>query len=286
MKSTHYILLAVFFCAPISSILSIELFSPNGIPNKTLNALLNSFAISAQTPAQIVKETQKAWLRPAGKERWEVDDVYTARKEELMPFFKDLGLVEEKKPSHASYDYLLLMGALYTRAKSRLEYAISLSCLGISFKTIVILGSERLLNPKQEPDSLFYGSPIPKTEFEMMQWIFEHTLMPTALYNAPIIWVNAPNKVDENGKIQRATTADTINLFLATNPNPGSCLVISNQPHIEYQAAVTRLLLPESFKIEAVGEAISEQAPVSEILDALARWIYQEEKLWNRATHA
>ncbi len=286
MKFTHYILLAVFFIAHNSSILSIELFSPNGIPHETLTTLLNSFAISAQTPVQIVKETQKAWLRPAGKERWEVDDVYSARKEELMPLFKELGLVEEKRPSEASYDYLLLMGALYTRAKSRLEYAISLSCLGTAFKTIVILGSERSLNPQQEPDSLFYGSPIPKTEFQMMQWIFEHTLMPTHMYNASIIWLNAPNKVDENGKIQRATTADTINLFLASKPNPGTCLVISNQPHIEYQAAVTRLLLPETFRVEGVGQSISEKAPVSQILDALARWIYQEEKIWNKAHHA
>jgi hypothetical protein len=283
MKFAALLLLFITLCLPITGI---ELFAPHGTPHKTLTTLLSTFKISAQTPTQTMKETQKAWLRPAGKERWEVDDVYGARKQELMPLFKDLGLVEEKRPLQSSYDYLLLMGALYTRAKSRLEYAISLSCLGISFKTIVILGSERSLNAQLEPDSLFSGDAIPKTEFQMMQWIFEHTLMPSDMYNTTIIWVNAPNTIDENGKIQRATTADTINLFLAANPIPGTCLVISNQPHIEYQAAVTRLLLPESFKIEGAGHALSEKAPVSEILDALARWIYQEEKLWNKAHHA
>lgn len=278
-----FILLLAVFTGHISSI---NLFETTGDYHPSLTALLHAFSIPAETSTQIMKTTQKAWLRPAGKERWEVDDVYSARKAELVPLFKDLGLIEEKRPLQQSYDYLLLMGALYTRAQSRLEYAISLSCLGIRFNTIVILGSERQLNAQLEPSSLFYGDSIPKTEFQMMQWIFEHTFMPTIMYNASTIWVNAPNTVDGNGKIQRATTADTINIFLAGNPRSGSCLVISNQPHIEYQAAVTRLLLPESFQVEGVGQAISEKAPVSEILDALARWIYQEEKIWNKAHHA
>lgn len=278
-----FILLVAIFTGHISSI---DLFETNGDAHPSITALLRAFSISAQTPTQIMKATQKAWLRPAGKERWEVDDIYGARKAELMPLFKELGLVEEKKPLQNSYDYLLLMGALYGRAKSRLEYAVSLACLGINFRTIVILGSERPLNTQQEPESLFFGPDIPKTEFQMMQWLFEHTLMPTDMYQSTITWINAPNKIDAQGKTQRATTADTINLFLDGNFKPGSCLVISNQPHVEYQASVTRYLLPESFSVEGVGHALSEKAPVSEILDALARWIYQEEKLWNKAQHA
>lgn len=280
MKYKHLSVLALLFI-PLNYLLSVELFTPEGKAQPALANVLHAFSIAAITPDEIVKETQKAWLRPAGKERWEVDDVYAARKQELMPLFKDLGLVEEKRPLQNIYDYLLVMGALYTRAKSRLEYAISLACIGINFRTIVILGSERPLNAQQEPDSLFYGSPLPKTEFQMMQWLFEHTLMPTNMYHAAL-WINTPNKIDENGKMQRATTADTINMFLTHNPIPGTCLVISNQPHVEYQAAVTRFLLPESFIVEGVGHSLSEKAPVSEILDALARWIYQEYQIFKK----
>ena len=284
MKCTRLLLLALLI-APICQIVSIELFTSNGSAHPTLSNLLQTFAITATTPEEIVKETQKAWLRPAGKERWEVDDVYGSRKAELMPLFKELGLVEEIKPLCKSYDYLLLMGALYGRAKSRLEYAVSLACLGINFHTIVILGSERSLNAQQEPESLFYGNDIPKTEFQMMEWLFEHTLMPLDMYQSTVIKVNSPNKIDAQGKTQRATTADTIDQFLAGNFKPGSCLVISNQPHVEYQASVTRLLLPATYSVEGAGHGLSEKAPVSEILDALARWIYQEEKLWNKAHH-
>lgn len=286
MKTTIKIALFFFLIPAIHVSFAQSLFLVDGSVQPALKSLLDAFSIRAATPSEIVKETQEKWLRPAGKERWEVDDSYAARKDELMPMFNAIGLTQEKKPSQIHYDYLLLMGALYSRVKSRLEYAISLSCLGIHFRTIVILGSERSLNAQQEPGSLFYGDTIPKTEFQMMQWLFEHTLLPNNIYHLPTIWIDAPNKMDEHGKVQRATTVDTINLFLAQNPTPGSCLVISNQPHIEYQAAVTRLILPSEFTIEGVGQSISTKAPVSEILDALARWIYLEEKLWNKAHHA
>jgi len=271
-----FLFLALFFTCPTSP----RIFNDDGTPSAPLSSLLNTFNISAQTPLEINASAQEKWLRTPDKERWEAEDPYASRKEELMPLFKQMGLIDEIYPAHNVYDYVLIMGALFTRAKSRMEYAVSLWNKGIRFKNIVILGSERTLNPEQEPSQLFGDINPPQTEYEMMCWVYEHIAIPTAMKNQPTIFINAPNKIDAHGKIQRATTADTIAEWLKGNPLPGRCLVISNQPHVHYQERATALLVPHEFIVEGTGAAMTEQTRVTDILDALARWIYQEYSLF------
>ena len=192
-------------------------------------------------------------MRTAGKERWEAEDPYASRKEELMPLFEQIGAIAERKPELKEYDYALIMGGLYRRVADRTAYASELWQKGIRFKEIVLLGSERGLNPKEEPVSHFfdfnYQTPldeIPKTEYDMMQFVYANTGMPLEMLQTKLTPINTPNTI-VNGQTKRATTQDTINEWLKTNPKPGSCLVISNQPHIDYQKSVTKTFLPETY---------------------------------------
>lgn len=254
------------------------LFSPK------LKPLLNAFNLWATTPAAIVQETQKTWLRPAGSERWHAPNPYADRKEELMHLLKELELVDEIKPAHKEYDYLLIMGALHARAQKRIEHAVALWNEGYRFKQIILLGSERPLDPEKEPADGFTTPSKPHTEFQMLLHCFGQTA-PQEM-QAIAHYINAPNTIDSQGKSKRATTGDTVKQWLQTEPAPGRCLVVSNQPHTRYQETITRALLPDNFIVEGCGQSLDAQARMSEILDALARWLYSAYDIYkNHASH-
>src|ERR1700760_5092345 len=109
MNITKHALL-IFLIPIIQPSFGLSLFLPDGSAQPALKNLLHAFSISVQTPAQVVKETQEKWLRTVNKERWEAEDPYAARKQELMPLFQQLGLVDEIKPIQREYDYVLVMG--------------------------------------------------------------------------------------------------------------------------------------------------------------------------------
>jgi hypothetical protein len=253
------------------------IFNADNKTKPAIQALLKAFKLEATTPQEIVQATQAAWLRPADKERWQVlEDKYKDRKNELIPLLKNAQLVDEIVPAQKQYDYLIIMGALYERARKRTEYAVNLWDQGIRFKEIIVLGSERKLDPQQEPASSFAGTDqVPTTEYEMLKWVFNTIQIPTEMRQTKTTFINSPNTIDEKtGKVKRATTADSIATWLATQPTPGSCLVISNQPYIGYQDAVAKKYLPKTFSIQTCGEALDEEDRMLEILDALARWIF------------
>lgn len=258
----------------------LTLFTNDGIPTAALSELLAVCKIDGRTKAEIVKATQEQWIRPADKERYELVDTpeQIAMQPILMPIFEKIGLIKQVSPLKKEYDYILVMGAYYKRAKLRLEQALRLCDAGYQVKEIVLLGSERPLNPAEEPTEIFGTDNPPKTEHEMMKWIDSHASMADATRRIKRTYVNAPNTTDADGKIKRANTADTFKEWLKTNPKPGSCLVVSNQPYVGYQAAVARLYLPSSFAIDATGQETNhdQKGIISIILDSLARWIYQE----------
>lgn len=260
---------------PASHISPTQLFDKDNRPNRALAKLIRQFNLNPQSQQELVEQTQKAWLRPADKERWEAESPHESRKQDLMPTFKRIGLVDEVKPQLQKYDYLLILGALHSRAKSRIEHAVQLWNNGIRFREIVLLGCERKLDPKQEPASLFNSVATPKTEYEMMRYVYEHTQMPEAMRAIKPTFINSPNKIIAAGKEQRATTGDTLIDWLKTHPKPGTCLIISNQPFIRYQESVTQGFLP-LFIVDATGHELNPNESVSNILDSLARWIYTE----------
>ena len=262
-----------------------QAFDKEGKPTPVLAKLLHAFDIEAETSEDIVKATQSKWLRTAGKERWEAEDPYASRKEELLPLFEQIGVISEIKPQQKQYDYVLIMGGLYRRVEARMKFATTLWNNGIRFKEIILLGSERELNSQEEPASHFFDfnyqeslDEIPKTEYEMMKYVYTNTPLPVEMAQTKTSFINTPNTII-NGQTKRATTQDTINQWLKSDPKPGTCLVISNQPHIDYQKSVAKVFLPQTFTVDAAGAAWDKAGKVNEILDAIARWIYQENLL-------
>jgi len=241
----------------------------------------------------IVNQTQKQWLRQKGKERWEIEDVFADKRESAMPLFEKLQVTHEIKPTKNFYRYALLLGATVSRVRNRLAYLINLWSKGIRFEELVFLGGQRPLAPKLESKDVLFDrtnkdlairtdwSPgtVPQTETEMMKMVFDQAELPKKMRDVRVLFVDVPMKKLKDGTLKRPTTPDTIKAWLQMGPEPGDCLAFSNQPYIGYQHATLKTLLPKNFFIETVGASYNPKViKIVVLLDAVARWFYQEKK--------
>jgi len=225
------------------------------------------------TLQDLVKATQKSWLRPAGKERWEIEEQpHEQKRKDLIPLFKSMGLVDECKLQETSYDYVLFMGATVFRMALRMETLHEVLEKLTSYKNIVFLSGCRYLtdNEKQFLTKRGWETFVP-TEVGVYPRMFEESKIPMQ----KTVCINSLETKRADGTTYRPTTADTVNDWLKTAPGSGSALVISSQPFCHYQKIVTESLLPKEFKVAVVGVKAPEDTTVAVYLDTLARTLYQ-----------
>lgn len=267
----------------------IEKIWANNTLTPTLQKLLKKSGVILKNKSlrAVVDATQKNWLRKPNQERCDIKNKLDFKK--FKPLLKTLGLYDEVTPSQASYDYCLVLGSFASCIVKRYKKLINLIDNDIiTVKNIVLLGSNRPLNTKvgeSLPDlqkyieqqeisfntKTFKKGDAPKTEFEIMYYIFNHINMPENIKNIPVIYINAQGLTEENGTFKRATTADTVHAFLQEVHNPGKCLAISNQPYTTYQQLVLQDFLDN---VETCGTTAHEKT-VEKYLDTLARCLYQ-----------
>lgn len=263
------------------------ILNADGSPKHCLAQLLSEFKIEHNgTLDDIVQKTQAAWLRGANQERWDLIDgaISPELEQRVHELLKACGCIDEVRPCSDRYDYVLVMGALASTMRKRLEYALSLWRNGISFNQIVFLAGQRPRMVDKETALDIFGKEIeveqanlPATESDIIHAIYEHIDLPQNFASkVEVVWVDSPMKQNAAGVLVRPTTADTFQDWLKLNPVPGTALVISNNPYIGYQDSVARSLLPGTFKIETVGSRCSEKTKIAVHLDNLARWLYQE----------
>ncbi|MES1224614.1 MAG: hypothetical protein ABUT20_54485, partial [Bacteroidota bacterium] len=263
-----------------------------GKPHEQLKNLLATLSIEHDgTLATIVAETQKAWLRPKDRERWEIQECFENYSTVILETAQALGIIEDLKPRQKYYDYALLHGSDIHDVKERLGYLIKLAMDEISFNSLIILSGPRPLDPTIENHEILHQqhrdlknkinwnakSKHPETEIEMIEYIFNQVVLPEGL-QVPTYFISSPICKSSDGHIKRPTTATTVETWLATNPSPGTCLAISNQPYVIYQDAVLKNLLPTSFFLETVGPALphnKRNTLCGEILDTIARILYE-----------
>jgi len=234
----------------------------------------------------IVRETQKSWLRKPGAERWEMPSTSMAQESEMRLLIDRMGFIQEVKPQQKSYTYLLLLGALFSTVAARMEYAVDLWKSGVRFEKIVLLGGARPMTSEQgenlekflEWSGKSYLDYEPKTETDLLRFVIENIAMPDEMKALPVTVVDVPMLQKPDGSMRRPTTGDTIEWWLKTNPEPGTCLAISNQPYVIYQDAVLKTLLPAQFPVDTVGDKAQEDKELGILLDTLARVLYQEQQ--------
>jgi hypothetical protein len=217
----------------------------------------------------LIAETQKQWLRSSGKERWEMAELTPEKRKFVLDWAKKQGLYSEWSPLYKTYDKALILGATTSRMQMRLDYLKTLWNQGSRFSKIIWLTGDRPLDKRA--DELTDRC---STETEAARVIWEKTNLPDEMRKLPVVFVSVPMK----GK-ERPNTADTIVAWLNVEPNPCTALFVSDQPFCGYQHAVIKGSLPEPFQFEVVGPGVdpsSHPSAAAITLDALARWLYQD----------
>ncbi len=266
-------LLFIFLFACISLYSESFLFTEQSTPTPALRQLLDVFDLSDQNDLQsIVEATQKHWLQ-TGKERWEFAQRDEDKRDLLIPIFKDLKIIDTIDACSINYDYALIYGATYSSVIKRMRHLVSQFHRGVRFKQVILLTGQRYLKFSEKEKHLPY-----QTETEMMLSLWKTMAIPEAMRSLPFVLVDTPQQ-KRNGTWARPNTQDTLIEWLKTNPTPGSCLFVSDQPYSGYQDAVARYALSDAFSIETIGVKADPDLPIAVVLDNIARWIYTENNI-------
>ena len=265
------------------------LFSHDGTPSRALYNILRLTGVEHDgTMSDIVAKTQKLWLRKPGQERWDIEKTVYSNAQELWQEFRNCDLILEITPQKNKYDYILFMGATVQRMKLRCDYLMSLINSGLVADTIVILSGARQLDSKIDEPKYLEGitgknCSETATECDAAQQIIELGLPDEVKRYCKIEYIHAPMKLNKEGVLVRPTTDDTLIAWQKTNPKPGSCLIISNQPYGQRQELVVQHLLPGDFTTDVASSACyDDEANTAVVLDELARLIYQEHAIMTK----
>ena len=233
------------------------------ISNELIDELFCEWAIRENK----LEETQVKWLRPAQKERWEIDELAVDKKIVVIEWAKRAGLFEEWTPILKHYDKAFILGSTTKSMQERLKYLSKLFDQGITFNEVVFLTSERPLDRRVDD-----FCDLCKTETEAAKIIWKTADLSQEIRTIPVIFISPPCQ-----GLKRPTTQENIKSWLAQNQTPVTALFVSSQPHAIYQYAVINHTLPESYLFDVVTE---KAAPLSAviILDTLARWIFENEQ--------
>lgn len=237
----------------------------------------------------IVVATQKAWLRPAGKERYETQKRKFDDAERMIKLLEILGYVHSTVPLRQYYDRALVFGSLLGGILYRLDYLCQLWKQGIRFKKVIFLGGKRTLVSEKENSDLLFADPsrlfknnaatqrlqhdFPTSEDELMVLLADAMVFPWEEESVTVEVVRAPALLGA----RRATTFDTVQAWLAHEPELDlTCIAVSNQPHVAYQQAVLFSAVPSTIICETVGNEMKFAIDdLSIILDSIARQLYQ-----------
>jgi len=274
------------------------LFTSKGEPSEPLKKILAITNIPhTHSVNSIVSATQRqqecdGWLRSKNMERWQIKERHPKKREQLMPLFKQLGILNTIGPMQYDYTYALLHGGPIDIIRLRLAYlAILWHRNMLYFKELVVFTGQRKLDSNIENKESLYAdknsilpfkkswkpiNTLPTHETDMIKLVFEQTELPRSWgTSVKITFIDTP--ADNSG--YRPTTRSTIKQwFEKCKPMPGRIIAISNQPYVHYQHEVLRGILPPTYKAETIGPAAPKDIKVAVILDALARLLYQKQQ--------
>lgn len=269
----------------------------DGTYSAALRAIIQKTGVSYDgTLEDLVKKTQRSqidggWLRPVGKERWELPFDKNVDVAWYIKQFSKMGFIDGIMPCKQEYTYALILGATIQGMRARFAYLLYLIMEhGLKVKHIIFLVGQRPRDVKQEADEILFNQEnseipfntawmprdqLPATETELAHLIIAQSDIPADIREC-ISVVDTPMVVKNDGTTTRPTTEDTIISWLATNPELASILCISSQPHTIRQWCVVRRVLPAEWPVECVGRAMRDpDINVYVLLDTLARTLWE-----------
>lgn len=256
------------------------LFDNDRKPTPTLLEVLRIAGVDHDgTLAGIHEATQGSWY-VAGKLRAEIEERHAHNREDLMPLFSLLGLVEAVHAKREEYSIALLLGATLVAVRKRLAFLIKEWERGVRFKLLILVGSSRKLLPTEtvelmldpnNPDLPFDPSwckpaQLPLTEGQMMRLVYDQV-------DASVPWKFQVGVVFSFTEGTSNTAQSVEHWAQAWSPPPATCLAVSSQPFVADQQLAIRKVLADGFQAEGVGYPAPPSIRVSVFLDSLAKQI-------------
>ena len=304
IAATRFGLLSVFFflayfsqagALPHSSLKNTPLPEPELVT--TLSELMTLLDVPHQKNLPSLIKASQIWRRKPDQERWEVAELKLDDKKrtQVIKLLTRLKLIEDIRPESKQFRYAILLSGTVPRMRTRLEQLVKNWQSGVRFDEIIFLTSQRILNPEIDRVDELVNKAIganktadekakarPATEFEAAQLVYLTTPMPEDMRKVKIHYTATARDWLGN-RWQRKNTREGIHSWLATKPPAGSALIVSDQPHINYQGEVAYQEFPEDFPIDFTGEAaLPNNKNLINYLDALALWLHNLELRLNR----
>ena len=251
-------------------------FHENGVLMKRVKRVFEHLQVSISSLEEAEKFAQENLLRKG--ERWEkqtstsLHPIIIENRKELLWALNDLGMLDAWATPERSYVYALLMGSLRDDVVTRLALLAGLERYHqYSFQELCLLGSERLLRNEEKeglPAEIF-------TEIQMMKYLCETH---PQFQGREVLLINAPMIEKEDGTLIRPTTEDTLVHFARIAPQPGACLLVSNNPYIRRQSKMAQRILDQSrFPTAGIGSHVKqEDMDIIMLMDEFARTLHEE----------
>jgi hypothetical protein len=254
---------------------------------------------------------QDKFLRPQGSERIDAKaqahyhelcaHLSTAQKDDIINLFRAIGDIDTVYPENKNPDYILIQGSTVPNMRERIMFLAELVTQGhinlLPDAEIIFLAGERTLFDTETPHVLTHTEPfqmregwqpprnLPGDEREAAKMVWEQLDLPSQLRSKQPLFVEAHKKQGS----KRAQTEDCVRAWVE-NPRtrPGSCIVVSSNPFVNYQTRVTTMILKqlkhEGFKLEGVGSPASvdkypQDIAIGILMDNLARTLYTENRI-------
>ncbi|MDC0344907.1 hypothetical protein OAN22_02010 [Alphaproteobacteria bacterium] len=236
----------------------------------------------------------QGWLRTG--ERWDKqghEAILPFENPEITRLLQRLRLEKKKRPRRRHYPVALVLGASGPSMEMRLLYLkelLSDKKSPVKVEEVYFLTGERPLAPDLEADWMGKLEQMkrPQTETEIAQVMIDENKAFLRSHGVKEVKViSTPMLPCEGGKkMRRPNTGDTFETLkqqqAAGQPlvkSGKSILVVSNQPYVSYQREFARTyLLPQTSRIDVVGNAAAEKKPNWLLLDSLARTLYQHQQ--------
>ncbi|MFI4957109.1 MAG: hypothetical protein ACHQAX_07885 [Gammaproteobacteria bacterium] len=279
----------------------------------TATGIVNLHDFSAEgTPIELIDNLnacmQKLWLRPPGKERWDVIDDHLTESQQKTIFnaLQVIGLYDPVEPTQSHYDAVILMDGWEHSACLRIDYLVKYWNKGVRFKRLYVMVIDRPLDKVHEPiwrtlESLGLAT----NETEMMKYLVNKAMkQPGVFEGVDIVYVHAHGQ-------RTATRATTSDNFISWEQHHGvgrpeyyhdhKILIVTNQPYVAYQGAVaaqhlsknfttmahtvsgkeTHFIIFGKYELESIGDKW-ELSQFAVGLDTLARYVYSSRERWHQ----
>lgn len=226
-----------------------------------------------KTAKEANEYAQQNFLRPKGIERqMQKPHPLESKFNKAVPILKSMKMIDAI-PASGHFDYLAFNGQSLPQMRYQVEF---IKHSDVTFNQIVFATGSRNLKAVFDKNDPLFG--VIHNEHDAAKYLLKEYFP-----NSKSIVLNATTD-----KLPRPNTKTTVDAWMQTNPQPGSILMVSNNPYIGYQYLTWYGVLKKNGWFEKGGSLTmcgdhqreEKRNRLAVILDNVARTLFTEIDIW------